>query len=543
MLVRTAQLHWSAHLDYGIILSIVFVVRKEQVKKVSRLSRVSLMLAIFFGIDKLLGVFRTVIIGRQFGLSAELDVFNAANNLPDLLFALISGGALAIAFIPVLSDVLTKEGRKSAWRLFSSVANAAFIVTGVLAVIVGLFAGPLVRGQLGIAPGFSSEQQVLAAQLLRLNLISTLIFSISGLVMAGLQANQHFLLPAVAPLLYDFGQIFGAIILAPSDGLWIGPVQLPAFGMGIHGLVYGVIIGAVLHLIIQIPGLIKFKFRWVPAIGLKDPGFQRVLRLMGPRLVSMVFIQLIFLARDNLASRLGTGSVTALSYGWWIQQVPETLIGTAIATALLPSLSEHVAQKDQQAYKNTLERSLRVMIALSLPISVLISLTSLPWIQVAFGFSLEDAQLILWATQGYLVGLLGHCVVELGVRAFYARENARIPMWISGGGFFVYVGFGLLLMGPLGARGIALANSISYSLQAIFLIILLKQQIADKFHLGKSLIRGSISAIVAGLIAWVIFRVISVPISDLVLSGCAVISGGIAGAILIRRELRLLKSL
>ncbi|MFW5714597.1 MAG: lipid II flippase MurJ, partial [Brevefilum sp.] len=204
-------------------------------KKVSRLTRVSLLLAVLFGADKILGVFRNVIIGRQFGLSQELDVFNAANNLPDLLFALISGGALAIALIPMLSETLTKEGRESSWRLFSRVANLAFLVTGGLAIVVGLLAGPIIRGKLGIAPGFSPDQQALAIQLMRLNLISTLIFSLSGLVMSGLQANQHFLLPAMAPLVYDFGQIFGAVILAPQEGYQIGGITLPAFGLGIHG--------------------------------------------------------------------------------------------------------------------------------------------------------------------------------------------------------------------------------------------------------------------------------------------------------------------
>jgi len=440
-------------------------------KKASRLTRITLLLAVFFGVDKLMGVLRTVIIGRQFGLSEELDVFNAANNLPDLLFALISGGALAIAFIPVLTEILSKEGRESAWRLFSQVANLAFIVTAVLAVVVGLLAGPLVRGQLGIAPGFTPEQQDLAVQLMRLNLISTLIFSISGLVMAGLQANQHFLLPALAPLLYDAGQIFGAVILAPEEGLHIAGFRLPAFGLGINGLVYGVIIGAALHLLIQIPGLIKFKFKWSSKINFRDESLRKVLCLMGPRLVSMVFIQLIFLARDNLASRLPVGSVTALSYGWWIQQVPETLIGTAIATALLPTLSEHIAAGEKKAFKDTIERSLRVMIALSLPIAVILSLASLPLIQTAFGFSLDEAQMILWATQGYLIGLLGHCVVELGVRSFYAKQNAKIPMLVSGMGLLLYIGLAVLLMGPLASGGIAWVGVSSAAVSVHWLLV------------------------------------------------------------------------
>ncbi len=501
------------------------------------------MLAVLFGADKLLGVFRTVIIGRQFGLSEELDVFNAANNLPDLLFALISGGALAIAFIPVLSEILSKEGRDSSWRLFSGVANLAFIVTGGLAVLVALLASPLVRGELGIAPGFTPDQQNLAVELMRLNLISTLIFSISGLVMAGLQANQHFLLPAVAPLVYDLGQIFGVFILAPEEGYLIGGIRLPALGLGINGLVYGVIFGAALHLLIQVPGLIKYRFRWTPKIDFKDPAFRKVLRLMGPRLVSMAFIQLIFLARDNLASRLPVGSVTALSYGWWIQQVPETLIGTAIATALLPTLSEHIAAKDQGAFRGTIERALRVMIALSLPIAVILSLGSLSLIQFAFGFSLEESRLILWATRGYLAGLLGHSIVELGVRSFYAKQNAWVPMAISGLGLIIYIGFAVLFMAPLGAGGISLANAISYSIQGLLLFVLLNRGLSREIKVGGTLIRSLLSAIGAGLCIWLIIFVLPLSLSPLLLSMGGMILAGAIGAIPIWREIKLLVKL
>ncbi|MDY6845953.1 MAG: murein biosynthesis integral membrane protein MurJ [Chloroflexota bacterium] len=512
-------------------------------KKTSRLTRISLMLALLFGADKLLGVLRTVIIGRQFGLSEELDVFNAANNLPDMLFALISGGALAIAFIPVLSEVLSKKGQRSSWRLFSSVANLAFIVTGGLAVLVALLSGPLVRGQLGIAPGFSTSQQNLAIDLMRLHLVSTLIFSISGLVMAGLQANQHFLLPALAPLLYDLGQIFGAVILAPAEGYQIAGIRLPAFGLGIHGLVYGVIIGAALHLLIQIPGLIKYRFQWFAKIDFKDASFRRVLRLMGPRLVSMGFIQLIFLARDNLASRLSVGSVTALSYGWWIQQVPETLIGTAIATALLPTLSEHIAAENQSAFRDTIERSLKVMIALSFPIAVILAMASLPLIQFAFGFSLDDAQMILWATQGYLVGLLGHSAVELGVRSFYARQNARVPMVISGLGLLIYIVLAVVFLSPLGVGGIALANSLSYSIQGFLLFFFLNRRLPKKINLGSTLIRSILSGIGAGLCVWMILSVFPIPLSPLYLSLAAMVLGGLVGAIPIWREIRSLVNL
>ncbi|MCI0551544.1 MAG: hypothetical protein L0287_11355, partial [Anaerolineae bacterium] len=199
--------------------------------KLSFLARTSILIAFFFFIDKVLAFVRVGIISRQYAGSVELlDTFNAANNLPDVLFALISGGALAMAFIPLMTEYLSTQGRAAAWDLFSRVANLAFIVTGVAAVIISIFAEQIVNAELGIAPGFGAEQRQLLAELMRLNLIGTIIFSISGLVMASLQANQHFLLPALAPTMYNIGQIAGAIFLVPR--------------FGIYGLVYGVIFGA-----------------------------------------------------------------------------------------------------------------------------------------------------------------------------------------------------------------------------------------------------------------------------------------------------------
>ena len=173
----------------------------------SHIARSSLIIAFFFGIDKVLAFVRQIFIARQFGLGVEIDAFNAANNIPDLLSALISGGALGLALLPVLSEYLTKSGRRETWDLFSRILNLAFLVTAALSILIALFARPIM--QYVIAPGFSGPQQELAIELMRLDLVAILIFSISGLVMAGLQANQHFLLPAMAPAFYNIGQIFG----------------------------------------------------------------------------------------------------------------------------------------------------------------------------------------------------------------------------------------------------------------------------------------------------------------------------------------------
>src|SRR5690242_5243056 len=180
--------------------------------KFSRLTLNAFTVASLFLLDKGFAFVRAIIVNRLYSDRADmpiLDTFNAANNLPDVLFALISGGALAMAFIPLLTEYLTTKDRAATWDLFSRVANVAFLVTAGFAIIISIFAEPIAR--MGIAPGFSEDQLVLLEDLMRLNLIGTIIFSISGLVAASLQANQHFFLPALAPTLYNVGQLFGAL--------------------------------------------------------------------------------------------------------------------------------------------------------------------------------------------------------------------------------------------------------------------------------------------------------------------------------------------
>lgn len=512
-------------------------------KKLSRLSKVSLLLAVLFGIDKILGVVRQMLISRQFGLSSELDVFNAANNLPDMLFMLISGGALAIAFIPVLTEVLTKKGQEQAWNLFSNILNIAFIVTAVLAIIVAIFARPLITHQLGIAPGFTEEQTDITVRLLRLNLISTLIFSISGLVMAGLQANQHFLLPALAPILYDLGQIFGVVILAPSEGYQIAGYTLPAFGMRTDGMVYGVILGALLHLLIQVPGLIKHHFKWSPKIDLKDPETRKVLRMMAPRLVSMFCVQMIFLAQDNFASRLEVGSVTALTYGWWIMQVPQTLLGTSIATAILPTLSELFSNERFDEMKVKIERTTQVMLALTIPVAIIAGVVLYPAISVFLGLNEMETMRVVDVSRIFLLGIVGHSVVELFVRSFYAVQKPRYPLTGAVLTLVIYIILGISLSPALQARGIALANTLAYTIQAVFLLIMLNGKLPSKLKLLPSFLRSNLAALIGGAIAFVALNYLPRFAHTLIGAMLAAVIGLALAAVVVRKELMELRQL
>jgi len=429
-----------------------------------RLVRTSLLVGAFFGLDKIVALGRQVILARYFGLDPVLDAYNASNNLPDTLFALISGGALAIAFIPVLTETLDREGRAGAWKLFSLVANLAFVVTALCAALIALF--PLVLVRRVVTPGFSLEQQLLVADLMRLNLIATLIFSISGLVMGALQANQHFFLPALAPVFYNVGQIVGVILLKPA--------------FGIHGLAYGVILGAALHLAIQVPGLVRYQFKWTPRLTLADDGVRRVLRLMGPRILTLGFINLVFIANDNLASRLGTnGAISALAYGWLILQLPETVIGTAVGTALLPTLSEYVSRGDHAELKRLLRRAIAILLAVTIPVALASLVLVRPAVKLVFegrAFTAENSELVILAARMFLLGLAGHSLVEIAARTFYAHQDARTPLFLAALTLSLYIVFGTALTPQLNFAGLALANSLAFTTEAIVMLFILHRR-------------------------------------------------------------------
>lgn len=501
------------------------------IDKLSFLARTSLIIAFFFLQDKALAFVRVGIISRQYADSVELlDTFNAANNLPDVLFALISGGALAMAFIPLMSEYLTTKGRAAAWDLFSRVANLAFLVTGVAALLISVFAEQIVNARLGIAPGFDAEQRRLLAELMRLNLVGTIIFSISGLVMASLQANQHFILPALAPIMYNVGQIFGALFLVPR--------------FGIYGLVYGVILGAALHLLVQIPALSRYGFKWTPALDFRHTGLIQALQLLGPRLLTMLGIQLIVIARDNIASRLDqVGAVTSLTYGWMIMQVPETLLGTAIATAMLPTLAEFAAREDWKQFHLAIERALRILIAITLPVAAVLAAGVNPLVRAVFGFDAATSTLITWTTRAYMLTLTGFCIQEVAARSFYARKEPFFPLYavILRLVLFVAIGtVGLTYFKHIGAPIIAFAE-IALLIESIVLFGWLSKRTHAPLRVWSAVLKGLAAALIGGVAAYGL--AVIVPGSAVLTALLGMVVGGLIALPIIWSEIKLLLKL
>jgi putative peptidoglycan lipid II flippase len=404
-------------------------------------------------VSKAIGVARQSIIARTFGASDQLDAYYAAFKLPDLLLTLIAGGAIATTFIPVFSDILTRGDRQRAWRLASAVLNALLVTMGSVALLAALLAPWLVEKL--VAPGFAPAEQRLTAELLRIVLLSSILFAASSLVMSVLQAHERFLLPALADFFYDLGIIGGALLLAPR---W-----------GIHGLAWGVVAGALLHLLVQVPGLARIRARYLPTLDLRDEGLHQLVRLMGPRILILGMFQLVFLFTTNLASRYREGSITAIHMGWTIMQMPEVIFATAIATAAFPRIAQLVARNDAAALRETTSTALRAILFLVLPSGVALLALGRSYIAVLFGrgaFGAAAVDMVYWTTAAFTAGLLGHSVLELAARAFYAHKNTLIPFWAALGATLLNVTLCLLLGPRLGGAGLALANSIAVTLQS-----------------------------------------------------------------------------
>ena len=444
----------------------------------SHMARSSLLVMSAFVVSKIVGLLRERAIGHAFGVSADYDAYVAAFRVPDLLFTLIAGGALVSAFLPVFAEALTREepDDTSAWRLASTVTNLVFLITAVLSGLSALLAPQLAEV---LAPGFSASQQALSAELMRIILISTCIFAVSGIQMGMLNAYQHFLTPAIAPIVYNGGILAGALYLAPR--------------FGVHGLAWGVVGGATGHLLVKVPALLRHGFRWQPLLDLRDAALRRVLWLMWPRVLSMFTVQLVFLVNTRLASQIESGSVAALNYAWVISQMPQTILGTAIATVAFPTLAELAAKGRRVALRTTFVDALRVMMALSVPAAVALLVLAGPVIAVLLQtgrFGPEAAAATELALEMFALGLVGHVTFEVVARVFYAQQDTLTPLYIGAAAMAFNVLLAYLLVGPLDQGGLALANSIAVSVEVWLALMILRRRLG---RVGGRLLAGTLA--------------------------------------------------
>src|SRR4030065_2852587 len=406
------------------------------------------------------------------GAQADMDAFLAANRVSETLFLLMAGGALGSAFIPTFTGLLTKGERNPAWKLASAIANLVLVVLILAAVLAAIFAQPLVHYV--VAPGFASNsaQEALTVNLLRIMLPSAVIFGLSGLVMGILNSHQVFFIPALTPAMYRLGMIFGVLFLTPK--------------MGIFGLAWGVLIGSCLHLMLQIPSLLRVKVIYSPTLGLKLADVRKVGLLMLPRVFGVAVVQLNFWVNTHLASKMIEGSVTGITWGLTMMLMPQAIIAQSVAMAALPTLSEQFAQGKIDDLRTSLAARLRGILFFAIPASIGMILLRQPIValMLQYGkFTEASTELISWALLWYSAGLVGHCIVEILARAFYAMHDTKTPVLIGSLAMGLNVLFSVLFsrwfasIGWMPHGGLALANSLATGLEAACLLILMRQKL------------------------------------------------------------------
>ncbi|MCS7061786.1 MAG: murein biosynthesis integral membrane protein MurJ, partial [Anaerolineae bacterium] len=338
------------------------------------LARAAFSVGAIYVIGSLIGFAQRVIVTAQFGAGAEYDAFNTAFRIPDLLYNLFASGALASAFIPIYTGRLAQHQQQAAWRLARAVAVLVFGVLSAFALAAAISAPWLIRTL--IAPGFDAAQVELTAALMRVMVTATIIFGISGLLMGLLQSNGSFIAPALAPWFYNLGIIFGAVVLR---------------GWGAHGLAAGVVIGAALHLAVQVPALVGVR-RSAHGL-LRETAYTRpelradiiqIIRLMLPRTIGLGAVQINFIVNTNLASGMGEGAVSALAIAFAVMLLPQAAIGQAVATVLFPAISAHAARGERAEFARLIARAIQTVFLLSLPASIGLIVLGRPLIHLLF---------------------------------------------------------------------------------------------------------------------------------------------------------------
>lgn len=426
-------------------------------KKIS-ISNVAFLLMAAAFLGQLLGFLRTKLVNANFPVSGpnSTDAYFAAFTIPDFFFFTLAAGALGVAFMPVLSDRLHRNGRHSAWEIADWLMNLLAIVMAVVAVIIIIFAEPLIKYI--VAPGLSETQLDTAATIMRFLAFNPLLFTISGILTSMQQTMGRFFFFAIAPLFYNVSIIASIFIFKDSIGL---------VGLGI-----GALIGAVLQLLVVICGLWKSGFHWRPRIVWKSPDFRLVLRNLPPRSLDQGMDQVENIVETNIASSLGSGSITYWSNAYILSTAPILLVGTAISTAAFPRLNARLSQNRPDLFRKDFLMVLRAMIWITVPIVIVCFFARGYLARLIY----TNGNIQIATIFGFLtVAIFFRIIYSIISRWFYAQKDTITPLLVS---LFVialnvFLAYTLSRPDAYGVSGLALAQSIVAAVEVFILAIIM----------------------------------------------------------------------
>jgi putative peptidoglycan lipid II flippase len=410
-------------------------------------------------ISRILGFVRDVLIARMFGAGMATDAFFVAFRIPNLLRRLFAEGAFSQAFVPILAEYKTRRTFEETRELIDRVATLLSICLFLVA-LAGIIAAPAIIYL--SAPGFggSPEKFALTAELLRITFPYILFISLSALAGGILNTWGKFTVPALTPALLNISFI--------AFTLWVAPMMDPP----VLALAWAVFVGGVLQLAFQLPFLLRLNLMPRPRLSSEDSGAWRVLKQMGPAIFGVSIGQISLLINTIFASFLVTGSVSWLYYADRLMEFPAGLLGAALGTILLPSLSRHHADKSTDEYSRLLDWGLRLTMLLTLPAALALAMLATPLIATLFyhgEFSANDVLMTRNALVAYSVGLLGLILVKVLAPGFYARQNIKTPVKIAVITLLATQLMNLVLIVPLRHAGLALAIGLGACLNACLL--------------------------------------------------------------------------
>jgi len=416
-------------------------------------------------ISRVFGFVRDMLIARTFGAGLYTDAFFVAFKLPNLLRRVFAEGAFSQAFVPILAEYKVQRGEQET-RLLLDRVSAALGVALVLITAVGIVAAPLII--LLTAPGFQAvpDKFALTVELLRWTFPYILFISLASLAGAILNAYGRFAIPAFTPTLLNLSFIVFSLWLAPY------------FDPPIKALAWAVLVGGVLQLGFQLPFLYRLRLLPRPRLNWSDSGVRRVIKQMGPAIFGVSIGQISLVINMVFASFLVTGSVSWLYYADRLMEFPTGVLGVAVGTILLPSLSRNHAGGDSVAFSRLLDWGIRVTLMLTLPCALALALLATPLVSVLFyhgAFTPQDLTMTAQALMAYSAGLMGLVLVKVLAPGFYAKQDIKTPVRIGVITLFATQVFNLALIYPMRHIGLALAIGLGACVNALLLYRKLRQ--------------------------------------------------------------------
>jgi putative peptidoglycan lipid II flippase len=424
--------------------------------------------------SRVLGVARETVLAAVFGASAspQMDAYNVAFRVPNLLRDLFAEGAMTAAFVPTFTRTLTSSGREAAWRLGSLVMNALLIVTSALVLLGILFAPQItsafVDAEFAAVPG-KLELTTLLTRIM-LPFLSTL--AVATAMMGMLNSLHRFFIPSLSPAMFNVASIVSALAIAPL---------MPALGLApIVGIAIGTLLGGLGQILLQWPALRREGFRYLPIVNFRDPAVLEILRLMGPATIGLAAVQINVFVNTHLATGEQQGALSWLQYAFRLMYLPIGLFGVSIATASLPDISRQAVTEDLKAIRDTVSRGLRLMLMLNVPATVGLIVLANPIVALIYqrkAFHELDTVGTATALMFYAPGLLGYSAVKIASPTFYSLKDSRTPVIVSVLSVGVNLGINLILVRVMGYRGLALGTAIAALFNAVVLLWLLRRRL------------------------------------------------------------------